>query len=130
MVSLYDFQGTVVLLNFWATWCKPCEIETPGLVKVYTNYQDWGFVILGISEDAHKTAAKVDGFVYKFQINYPVLMDTGAKVGKMFGATAFIDGLPKSVFIDQNGIIRKVTVGAIDESDLVYWVRDLLRQNP
>jgi peroxiredoxin len=130
MVSLNDFQGQVVMLNFWATWCTPCQIETPGLVKVYTNYKDRGFVILGISTDAQKTASKVSGFVRKFQINYPVLMDTQWTVGKMFDATAFTDGIPKSIFIDRNGIIRKVTVGRLDESDLEDWVLNLLRQNP
>jgi peroxiredoxin len=127
MVSLNDFQGQVVMLNFWATWCGPCQLETPGLVKVYTNYQDHGFVILGISTDSPKTVSKVKGFVKKFQMNYPVLLDTQWTVGKMFDATAFTDGIPKSIFIDRNGIIRKVTVGNIDESDLEDWVLALLR---
>lgn len=70
-VHLADYKGKVVLLNFWATWCGPCQEEIPEFVELYKKYKDKGFVILGISID--DTAQQLQPFTAKFHMQYPVL---------------------------------------------------------
>ena len=72
-VSLADYKGKAVLLNFWATWCGPCKLEMPWLIEMQKKYASQGFTVLGISEDDSSTK-EVSDFMAKMGVDYPVLM--------------------------------------------------------
>jgi peroxiredoxin len=102
--TLKSLQGKVVLVNFWATWCPPCRKEMPDLEALYKRFQDAGFIVLAISDE---DVGKVRPFVAKANVTYPVLLDPGRKVNKLF----HVEGIPKSFVYDRNG---KLVAQAID----------------
>jgi peroxiredoxin len=102
--KLADLKGKVVLLNFWATWCPPCNRELPDLQALYEKYKDQGFVVLAVSDEE---AGKVKPFIAKRKLTYPVLLDPGRKVNDLFE----IEGIPKSFVYDRDG---KIVAEAID----------------
>src|SRR5262249_1831244 len=73
-VKVSDYQGQVVLVNFWATWCGPCVSETPALVRLYNQYRSRGFVVIGVAHGSEEGA--VTEFIKKFNIPYPIGRDT------------------------------------------------------
>jgi len=105
-VSLDDFKGKVVILDFWATWCPPCIKEIPDFIQLYDQYKDKGFVMLGISLDQAGISV-VKSFAQKFKINYPILMNDG-RVDKAYGGITYI---PTTFVIDPAGNISKKHVG-------------------
>ena len=96
--SLRELRGSVVLVNFWATWCPPCRKEMPDLESIYERFQARGLVILAISDESE---AKVAPFVSKMGVTYPVMLDPGRKVNELFQ----VDGIPKSFVYDRNGAL-------------------------
>jgi peroxiredoxin len=102
--KLRGLRGKVVLVNFWATWCPPCRKEMPDLGALYARFREKGFVVLAISDE---DAGKVAAFVKEHDVRYPVLLDPGGKVGKLFGA----EGIPKSFVYSRDG---KLAATAID----------------
>jgi thiol-disulfide isomerase/thioredoxin len=113
-VSLSQYKGQVVLLNFWATWCDPCYIEIPWLIEMQQKYSGKGFTILGVALDEEgksvvapwvaKERFDVDG--QKLPMNYPILLGNDA-VGDKFGGLL---GYPTSILISRDGkIIKRVT---------------------
>jgi peroxiredoxin len=103
--TLKDLKGKVVLVNFWATWCPPCQKEMPDLEALYNRYKDQGFVILAISEDEETN--KVAPFIAERKISYPILLDPGQKVNNLFQ----VEGIPKSFVYDREG---KLVAQSID----------------
>ncbi len=101
-LSLKDFRGKVVLVNFWATWCGPCREETPDLQRLYEKYQDQDFVIIGISVDDEETVEAVPDFVEQYALTYPILLDTDSEVSSKYEG----DYIPRSYFIDAEGNIQ------------------------
>jgi peroxiredoxin len=97
-VSLASLRGKVVLLNFWATWCKPCEEEMPGMERLYQKYKDKGLVVLAVSEDADGAGA-VAPFVKKHGLTFPIGLDPKMSVAASYGVWA----LPSTFIIDRNG---------------------------
>ncbi|GEM_PF-603418 len=116
-VSLHDFEGKIVVLNFWATWCPPCRAEIPDFVDTYNAYKDKGVQFLGVSDDDVKSL--ID-FTKEYKINYPTLLD-GSKdsiMGK-WGITAipttFVLNGSGEVFFNQVGMMTKdMLIKAID----------------
>jgi thiol-disulfide isomerase/thioredoxin len=115
-VSLSDYKGKAVIVDFWATWCAPCKIEIPWLEQFHNQYAGQGLEILGVSEDnldpddkAKLTQEKKDiaQKATQLKINYPVLIDD-ASVSTPYGG---IDGLPTTFFIDRSGKVVASTVG-------------------
>jgi peroxiredoxin len=102
--TLKNLRGKVVLVNFWATWCPPCRKEIPDLDALYKRFEGQGLVILGISDD---TPTKVRTFARQKKIAYPVLLDPGSKVKKLFS----VEGIPMSFVYDRNG---KLVVESMD----------------
>ena len=94
--TLKDLRGKIVLVNFWATWCPPCRKEIPDLEALYERFKGQGLVILGISDE---TAAKVQPFVHKEKITYPVLLDPGRKVNDIYS----VEGIPMSFVYNRSG---------------------------
>ena len=119
-VSLSDYKGKVVLINFWATWCPPCRAEIPDLEAAYREHQDDDFVVLGVSiEDPPET---VQAFVAEYGVTYPVLLDSEGEMVRVYRAA----GLPTSVFVDPQGVIRIRHVGYLSEAQLKQYLQSLL----
>ena len=116
-VSLSDFKGKVVILDFWATWCQPCVKEIPHFIELYEQYKDQGFAMVGISLD-HQGVSDVKSFVQKYQVNYPILMNDG-RADKAYGGIKYI---PTTFVIDRTGNIRQKYVSyrekAVFEADI------------
>ncbi len=103
--TLKDLKGKVVLVNFWATWCPPCQKEMPDLEALYNQYKGQGFVILAFSEDDE--TQKVAPFIAERKITYPILLDPGQKIGNQFE----VNGIPKSFIYNRDG---KLVTQSID----------------
>jgi len=106
MVSSSEFAGKVVILDFWATWCPPCREEIPHLVKLQSDYQGKGLVIVGLSLDA-EGASVVAPFAQEHAINYPMLIGND-EVAKAYGG---VNSIPTTFVIDRQGKIVKRFIG-------------------
>lgn len=109
-VSLSDWRGQVVLLNFWATWCVPCRAEMPQIQAAYQAYRDRNFVVLSINvkEDEQEVAQ----FAEAFHLTMPVLLDHDGSTARRYR----VRGLPTSFLVDPEGVIREVRVGEINHA--------------
>jgi Tol biopolymer transport system component/thiol-disulfide isomerase/thioredoxin len=123
-VSVSDFRGKVVLLDFWATWCPPCVKAVPHLEALYTKYRDEGLVIIGLNDEADHT--KVSQFA-KDQISYTVLLDANKQFGE-YG----IQGIPTLFYIDRKGNVRYREIGFSEgkESEIETRIKELLSSEP
>jgi cytochrome c biogenesis protein CcdA/peroxiredoxin len=111
-VRLADYQGKAVLVNFWATWCGPCVVETPSLVRVYNKYKERGFSVIGValqSEDEN-----IKEFVKKYRVPYAVASDTTSEVGLRYQVFA----LPSSFLFTAEGKVKKAFMGYVEEEAL------------
>ena len=106
-VSLEDYKGRPVLVNFWATWCAPCKLEMPWFEEFRKQYASQGFEILGIADDADAGKDVIAKAVQKTGVSYPILLTDG-KIDKAYGAT---DYLPMSFYVDRNGVVVEETAG-------------------
>jgi len=97
-VRLSEYKGKVVLLNFWATWCKPCEEEMPSMERLHQQYKDKGLVVLAISEDAGG-ASVVAPYLKKHKLTFPVGLDPKSSVAGLYGVWA----VPSTFIIDKRG---------------------------
>jgi peroxiredoxin len=120
-LKLSDYRGKVVLLDFWATWCEPCRVETPFFVELQRKYADQGLQIIGVSMD--DTADPVHEFYRQFKMNYPVVMGN-AKIGEAYGGVL---GLPIAFLLDREGRIHAKHMGATDASIFEKEIADLLK---
>jgi peroxiredoxin len=107
-VSLNQFRGQVVILNFWATWCPPCDQELPSLMDMQNQMRARGVVVVGVSID-------VDGDAYhrylkQRNVNFVTVRDPEQKVAGMYGTS----GWPESYIIDRQGVLRRKIVGPIN----------------
>ena len=105
-VQLSDFQGKVVVLNFWASWCKPCEQEAAELEEAWKFYEPGGEVVF-LGADYVDTEPEARAYLKKFGITYSNGPDMGTKISQMFR----IRGVPETYFIDQNGVLYYVKIG-------------------
>jgi peroxiredoxin len=105
--SLSQYRGKIVLVNFWATWCKPCTTEMPAMQTMHDKLRDKGFVVLAVNE--LEDVAKVREHIKQYGHTFPVLMDRDNKVANQFG----VFGLPVSVFIDQDGRVQEYIKGGL-----------------
>jgi thiol-disulfide isomerase/thioredoxin len=106
-VSLSDYKGRPVLVNFWATWCGPCKVEMPWFEEFRKQYAGQGFEILGLTDDADAGKDVIAKTAKKTGVDYPILLTDG-KVQKAYGG---LDVLPMSFYVDKNGVIVEETAG-------------------
>lgn len=116
MQSLSQYRGKIVLLNFWATWCKPCTTEMPAMQTTYDKLREKGFVVLAVNE--LEDDAKVREHIKQYGHTFPVLMDRENKVANQFG----VFGLPVSVFIDEQGVVREYIKGGLLTEQIIHDV--------
>lgn len=105
--ALSDLRGQAVLVNLWATWCPPCRAEMPTIQKVYEEFKDQGFVVLGVNLTYQDDSTAVVPFVQEYGLSFPILIDETGKVAQKYE----LRSLPSSFFIDRSGIIREVVIG-------------------
>ena len=122
-VSASDFDGAAWLVNFWATWCKPCVEEMPMLSRLQQDYSDRGFRVVGIALDDPQRASD---FAAGLEIEYTVLVGRTDVVltGRRFGNATGM--LPFSVLVDADGIVRWAHLGALSRDELQHQI-DLLQ---
>jgi len=122
-VSLADYRGKVVLLNFWATWCASCVTEIPAFASWQSKYGGQGLQVLGVSMD--DDAPPVRALYRRLKVNYPVVMGD-EKVGELYGGVL---GLPVMYLIDREGRIVRQYHGEVDLKRLEREVQELLPQS-
>ena len=119
-VSISDYEGSVVLVNLWATWCSPCRAEIPDLEAAYQAHKDEGFVILGVNiEEPQENVAP---FVQEFDMSYPVLLDKDGELMKIYRA----QGLPMSFIVGADGVIQVRHMGYLAGDQLESYLANLL----
>ena len=105
-VSLSDFKGSPVLLNFWSTSCPPCVSEMPFLQEIYNEWSGKGLILLAIAQG--DSPSNVTVFMQDNGLSLPVLLDTQLSVGQRYNVMA----IPTTLFIDREGIIQEKVIGA------------------
>jgi cytochrome c biogenesis protein CcmG, thiol:disulfide interchange protein DsbE len=110
-VTLKDFRGKVVVVNFWATWCPPCVEETPSLVAFAQQMEPAGVVVLGVSVDQDSEALRQ--FVARNAMKYPIAQDMQERVPAAYGTNKY----PETYVVDQDGIIVKKLIGVVNWQD-------------
>lgn len=124
-VKLSDYRGKVVMLNFWATWCEPCQIEIPWFVEFEKTYKDRNFAVLGVSMDDDGWES-VKPFLEQRKINYRVVIGTEELSGKYGG----IESLPSTFIIDREGRIAAVHLELVSKSLYQHDILHLLDEPP
>jgi thiol-disulfide isomerase/thioredoxin len=123
-VTLSALKGSVVLVNFWATWCPPCKEEIPSMIKLNKAMAGKAFRMLAISIDEGGKEA-VDNF-FKGSKDLPCYLDAEAKTSQLYGTT----GVPETFIVDKQGIIQKKIVGGMDWSnpEVIAYLDELLKK--
>ena len=119
MLSMGALAGKPVWLNFFATWCPPCNEEAPAVQSVADEFKPKGLQVIGI--DVLENAAKAKAFTSEHHLRFPAVVDTGA-----LRDAYNINGMPVNVFIDKDGIIRDIEIGQLERSDMVADVKKIL----
>jgi peroxiredoxin len=123
-ISLSDYKGKVLFLNFWATWCPPCRAEIPDFVEAYGQEKARGLEILGVSLDT-KGKDVVAAFVEKYKINYPIVLETRKTTEQLIGDYEPGQYIPTTIVIDKQGRIRDKKVGQMDKQELLKYFNQL-----
>lgn len=119
-VQLGDLKGKGVMLNFWGTWCKPCEKEMPYMQELYPEYKEKGVEIVAVSLDS--TELVVDRFIDKYDLTFPIPHDKTGEVRDLYK----IGPIPSTVFINPDGVIEESVLGALTLEKLEGYLQDIL----
>jgi cytochrome c biogenesis protein CcmG/thiol:disulfide interchange protein DsbE len=121
-ITLSQFQGQVVVINFWASWCIPCREEARYLESTWRNYQDQGVVFIGVNwVDTNKEAL---AFLDEYGITYYNGVDLGTKIAQAYR----LQGIPETFFVDKTGTLRGVHIGAFQPPQLDEKIQELLNE--
>jgi len=118
-VSLAQWRGQVVLINFWATWCGPCRVEMPAIEARYEAFKDDGFTVLAVNVD--EPLPDVSAFAIAYDLTFPILLDPGAVINDLYRVRAY----PTTFIIDREGFISRLHIGSMTEGQLSGYLSDL-----
>jgi peroxiredoxin len=123
-VSLSQYKGNVVMINFWASWCGPCRQEMPLLESIYKKYNKMGFTMIGVNVEPDSNAA--NEWLKATPVSFPILYDRDSKVSKLYD----VAGMPSTVIIDRSGKLRVLHRGYKpgDENEYLDSIRTLIRE--
>jgi len=121
-VSLSDYKGRPVFINFWASWCGPCRAEMPEIIAAYNAHKDSGLEVLAINSTQLDVVDDARAFVDEFQMPFPVLLDEEGSANKAFS----VIGLPTSVFIDAGGLVQAVNIGPMTGEIIEEHLKQIL----
>ncbi len=106
--KLSDLQGKKVMINFWATWCPPCNAEMPDIQEASEKFADEGFVVLAVSQDIETEL--IPPFAQKFNLTFPLIADPRQQIGSTYG----VRGMPSSYFLNTDGTIHSMVQGMVN----------------
>ena len=121
VIRLSEYRGKVVLINFWATWCPPCRMEIPDLIKLQRDYGSRSLQVIGVTYPPQKLA-EVRRFVQKAKVNYPVAL--GTKETRLLFTSS--DTLPMTIVIGKDGRIRDIIEGILLPEEIEQKIKPLL----
>lgn len=119
--KLSDFKGSVVIIDFWATWCPPCREEIPHFVELYNQYKDQGLEIIGVSMDRSPERV-IPGFIEKNNVNYTILFGED-KVYDLYGG---INAIPTTFIVDKYGNLVRKYIGYKEKGVFEQDIKELL----
>lgn len=106
-IKLSDLQGKIVIVNVWASWCKPCQYEMPAMQKIHNKYSQDELVLLAVNNTYQDNFNDVLNFIQNNGLTFPILLDLEGKVSNLYQVQA----LPSTYFINQKGIITDIVIG-------------------
>jgi len=123
--QLKQYQGKVVYLDFWASWCAPCRTSFPLLEKLYQNYKDQGFAVVAVNMDEEKAGA--EAFLKRYPASFSILRDVEATWAEVYA----VETMPSSFIIDRKGVIREIHHGfaKADIIEIEQTVKQLLAES-
>lgn len=120
MISQARLKGQAVYLNFFATWCPPCNAEAPSIEALYKKYSKSGLVVVGVDEQ--ETAAKAAAFRTEHKLTYPTVVDNDSVLRDAYA----VNGLPVHVFIGRDGVVKKIVTGEMDPPAIEAAIKSIL----
>ena len=125
--SLAEFRGSPVIINFWASWCPPCRAEMPAFQQVFDEYEDLGLIIAAVNATNQDSVSEAAAFVSENNLIFPIPLDKTGSVSRSYN----LYSLPTTVFIDSQGIIRKIIIGGPIPTALIrVQVEKLVQEKP
>ena len=121
-IALSDLRGQVVVINFWASWCGPCEEEAADLEQAWRDYRPLGVTFLGV--DYVDTEPEARAYLAKWDVTYPNGPDLGTNISRAFR----IRGVPETFVLDQQGEVRQLFIGPVDYETLTAVIETLLNE--
>jgi peroxiredoxin len=115
-VSLQDFRGRPVMVNFWASWCPPCRSEMPAMEAMYQEFRAADLEILAVNATYQDRITDAEAFVEENQLTFPVLLDRTGEVNQAYQ----VHSLPTTFFIDSRGVIQKIVIGGPMQEALIF----------
>jgi len=120
-IRLADLRGRAVWLNFWASWCPPCQAETPTIRDLAERYANRGLVVVGISVQ-EASADNVAAYANRYQLTYTIAADVTGEIFRLYRPP----GLPTSIFIGPDGIVRSFKIGPLRDTEAAAMIEPLL----
>jgi peroxiredoxin len=124
-VRLADLRGKAVWINFWASWCPPCQSETPVIRDLAERYADRGLVVIGISVQ-ETSVSDIRAYATRYQLGYTIAADLSGNIFRLYHPP----GLPTQVFVGPEGAIRSVVLAPLTETDAVAQIEAILPRSP
>ena len=122
-VRLSDLRGSVVVINFWASWCPPCREEMPALQQLASDFAQDGLVVLGVNTAYADNRRAAEEFVDELDLTFPILFD---ETGEISEGLYSVLGLPTTYWVDRQGTVRQIKVGVMSQEQMVELAEFLL----